>query len=47
MDFIFQAFFTHLNPTNDEMKAILQDICRKNEENQTTIGRLQEKEAEI
>ena len=46
MDFILQAFFTHMNPTPDQMKAILQEFCRKNEENETKIGRLQENEVE-
>lgn len=46
MDFILQTVFTHINPTPDQMKAIFQELCRKNEENETTIVRLQEKEAE-
>ena len=46
MDFKFQAVFSHINPTNDQMKAILQDFWRKNEENQAEIIRLQKKEAE-
>ena len=46
MDFNFQALFSHINVTNDQMKAILQDFWRKNEENQAEIGRLQQKEVE-
>ena len=46
MDFNFQAVFSHINPTTDQMKAILQDFWRKNEENQAEIVKLQRKEAE-
>merc|ERR1711937_168075 len=46
MDFKFQAVFSHINPTNDQMKAILQDFWKKNEENQAEIIKLQLKEAE-
>ena len=44
MDFNFQTLFSHL--TNDQMKAILQDFWRKNEENHTEMSILQRKEAE-
>ena len=44
MDFNFQAIFTHFSPTYDQMKAALQDFWRKNEENQTEIARLQQKD---
>ena len=44
MDFNFQTLFSHL--TDDQMKAILQDFWRKNEENHTEMGILQRKEAE-
>ena len=46
MDFNFQALFSHINLTNEQMKAILQDFWSKNEENQSEIGRLREKDAE-
>ena len=44
MDFNFQTLFSHLN--NDQMKAILLDFWRKNEENHTEMGLLKRKEAE-
>ena len=46
MDFNFQALFSHISLTHDQMKAILQDFWRKNEENQSEIGRLQQKVVE-
>ena len=46
MDFNFQALFSHIDVTNDQMKAILQDFWKKNEENQSEIVKLQLKHAE-
>ena len=46
MNFIFQTVFTRLSPTNDQTKAIFQDFCRKIEEDDTKLGRLQKKDVE-
>ena len=42
MDSNFQALFTHLNPTEDQLKAILQDLWRKNDEKQKEISKIRE-----
>ena len=42
MDSNFQALFTHLNPTEDQLKAILQDLWRKNDEKQKEINKIRE-----
>ena len=42
MDSNFQALFTHLNPTEDQLKAILQDLWRKNDKKQKKISKIRE-----
>jgi len=42
MDSNFQALFTHLNPTEDQLKAILQELWRKNDEKQKEISKIRE-----
>ena len=36
----FEALFTHLNPTDDQIKAMLQDLWRKNDEKQNELDKL-------
>jgi len=44
MNFNFKTIFTHFHPTCDQLKAALQDFWKKNEENETEIARLQQKD---
>ena len=46
MDSGFQALFSHLNVTNEEMEAILKFFLRRNEEKQAEIERLQQTQVE-
>ena len=46
MDSSFQALFSHLNVTNEEMEAILKFFLRRNEEKQAEIERLQQTQVE-
>ena len=40
MDSNFEALFTHFKPTDDQIKALLLDLWRKNEEKQKKIEKL-------
>lgn len=40
MEYNFKVLFTQFNPTVDQMKAMFQDLWRKNDENQSEISRL-------
>ena len=46
MDYNFQALFTHFNPTDDQVKAMLQDLWRKNDENQKLIDKIRREKDE-
>ena len=40
MDYNFKVLFSQFNPTVEQMKAMFQDLWRKNDENQSEISRL-------
>ena len=40
MDYNFKVLFSQFNPTVEQMKAMFQDLWRKNDENQTEISKL-------
>ena len=40
MDSNFEALFTHFKPTDDQIKALLLDLWRKNEEKQKKIDKM-------
>lgn len=40
MDYNFKVLFSQFNPTVDQMKAMFQDLWRKNDENQSEISKL-------
>ena len=42
MDYNFKVLFSQFNPTVDQMKAMFQDLWRKNDENQTEILKLRQ-----
>ena len=46
MDYNFQALFTHFNPTDAQIKAMLQDLWRKNDENQKLIDKIRREKDE-
>ena len=46
MNYNFQALFTHLNPTGDQLKAMLQDLWRKIDEYETIIDKIRRENEE-
>ena len=46
MNYNFQALFTHLNPTGDQLKAMLQDLWRKIDEYETIIDKIRQENEE-
>ena len=44
MDYNFKVLFSQFNPTADQMKAMFQDLWRKNDENQSEISKLRQQD---
>ena len=47
MDSNFEALFTHFSPTNDQVKALLLDLWKKNDEKQKKIDKMMGRIADL